>query len=286
MTRKSVQGGYCNWPDTAGCALTKLECDNPENFLSSRQMQDGPVRAHGGSCRWQDAIRETVLGRCKEGDVNTSCASDPKACPEDTDGWLSADPECTVETTSFGRCDYGMCAWTHDQCHEDNTWKAFDEGCSCENVQVGACSRMNGDEREVFCAVSELGCDQEQTWITPQEVKNAVGFDCYLCREVSVSQNSDSTAVAEDAASVAIGGNRETSSRTIIVTSAILGTVIAFSIISLVAWKVFKARRAVKRALDGGRSKEEAPPTLAIEMNMDENHHSTDMDDASVLSAE
>lgn len=279
MTRKSVQGGYCNWPDTAGCALTKLDCDDPANFLSSRQMQNGPVRAHGGSCRWQESIRTTVLGRCKEDGVNTSCASDLKACPEGTEGWLSADPECTVETTAFGRCDYGMCAWTHDHCQKDSTWKAFDEGCSCDNVQVGACSGTNGDEREVFCAVSELGCDEEQSWITPHEVKNAAGFDCYLCREVPLAVNSDSGAVTEDADTVVIGS--KTNSRTTIITSAILGIVVAFSIICLVAWKVFKARRAVKRI-----GKEEAPPTLAIEMNMDENHHSTDMDDASVLSAE
>merc|ERR1719491_223186 len=172
MTRKSVQGGYCDWPDTTGCALTKSECDDPANFLSSRQMQNGPVRAHGGSCRWQDSIKATVLGKCSSKDGGpTECATGVGACPPDS-GWEGPEPGCTVETTAFGRCgDYGMCAWSHDQCTEDNntSWAPFDEGCTCDKVQVGGCSRLKDDgEEELFCAVSEDACDDEQTWIQAQ----------------------------------------------------------------------------------------------------------------------
>lgn len=285
MTRESVEGGYCNWPDTVGCALTKSECDDPANFLSSRQMQ-GWVSAHGGSCRWQDAVRSIVLGRCKTGGVETSCASDIEACPDGTEEWNGPDPECTVETTSFGRCDYGMCAWSHEHCHEDNTWEAFDEGCSCEHVQVGACSRWNDNEREVFCAVSELACDEEQSWISPQEVKTAAGFDCFLCRETSVdvpndpdlSASSDSAALTENVSSKQFSGNKS-----IIISSSVVGCVIAFSIIGLVVWKVFKSKRTVKRALDG-LGTEQPPSTLSIEVNMENSKDMTD--NGSVLSDE
>lgn len=257
-------------------------------------MQDGPVRAHGGSCRWQDSIRNTLLGRCQ---TSGSCASEPEACPDGlrtaAEEWVGPVPgagtgtECTVETTAFGRCDYGMCAWSHDHCCEDNTWEAFDEQCTCDHVQVGACSRWKDEDetREVFCAVSELACDEEQSWIAPQEVKTAAGFDCFLCREVPDAEaSSDLILAAEDADLLAIGGSATNNGRTIIVVSATLGFVVASSIIGLVAWRVFKTRRAVKRATDGGfgNNQEQAPPTIAIEMNMDDHYDETDK--ASVLS--
>jgi hypothetical protein len=303
MTRKSVQGGYCNWPDNAGCALTKFDCDNPANFISSRQMQDGPVRAHGGSCRWQDAIKETVLGKCSKDGVLTQCATDVEACPDDS-GWEGPEPECTVKTTSFGRCDYGMCAWTHEHCHEDNTWLPFDEGCTCDQVQVGGCNRLKDGEQEVFCAVSEDACDDEQSWITPQEVQNAAGFDCFLCREnapavtandvdtnTNTGSSSSSMGMITDeidfGVKVSIGNNFQTT----IIVSTIVGVVIALLIVGLVGWRVFRTKRAFKRAVEGGFGKEEAPPTTAIEVNQNfgndrEYGNTTDMDNASVLSDE
>ena len=239
--------------------------------------------------RWQDSIRNTVLGRCKTDGVETSCASDLKACPvgagADADEWVGPDPECRVENTSFGRCDYGMCAWSHDHCNEDNTWDAFDEGCTCDHVQVGACSRWKDEERQVFCAVSELACDEEQSWITPQEVKTAAGFDCFLCREVPVAATSDLIMAKEDTDMTKIG-SATTNSRTIIVISATFGFIIASSIIGLVAWRVFKTRRAVKRATDGAfENDQETPPTITVEMNIDENNDD-ETDKASVLSDE
>lgn len=260
-------------------------------------MQSGPSRAHGGSCRWQDSIRDTVLGRCQTADgVKTPCASTLESCPEDDrTKWVGPDPTCTVENNFFGRCDSGMCAWSHDHCPTDNTWDAFDGGCTCDRVQVGACSRWKdgGKEREVFCAVSELACDDEQTWITPQEVETAAGFDCFLCREVSVvappPETDLGTAVTEGSETMTIGTARSETNNsginnngTIIVVCATLGAVVASSIIGLVAWRIFKTRRAAKRAFDGGFGTE-APPTIAIEMCTDEHD---DTDKASVLSME
>jgi hypothetical protein len=295
MTRKSVQGGYCNWPDNTGCALTKLECDDPANWLSSRQMQNGPVNAHGGSCRWQESIKSTVLGKCSKDGALTECATDVGACPPDS-GWEGPELGCTVETTAFGRCDYGMCAWSHDQCTVDNTWAPFDEGCTCDKVQVGGCSRLKDDgEKEVFCAVSEDACDDEQTWVDAQNVKIAAGFDCFLCREISpavvpetandmdVSGTSTNTAstiatTTESASKISAAGT------TIIIVSAILGTLLALLIVGLVMWRVFRTKRAVKRAAEYG--KEQAPPATAIEVNTFgiDGRDSTDMDNASVLS--
>jgi len=299
MTRKSVQGGYCDWPDSTGCALTKSECDDPANFRSSRQMQNGPVRAHGGSCRWQEEIQQTVLGKCSKDGALTECATDVGACPSDS-GWEGPEPGCTVATTSFGRCDYGMCAWNHDQCTEDNTWEPFDEGCTCDKVQVGGCSRLNTDgEKVLYCAVSEDGCDDEQSWIKAQEVKTAVGFDCFLCREDSPAAVPAVAETANDATNTAsniasnIAITTESSSKisaagtTIIIISSILGSLFALLIVGLVMWRVFRTKRAVKRAVEYG--KEQAPPATAIEVNNfgsdgEYGRDSTDMDNASVLS--
>jgi hypothetical protein len=289
MTRKSVQGGYCNWPDTAGCALTKFECDDPSNFLSARQMQSGPIRAHGGSCRWQDSVKETYLGKCTTEDgVPTQCATEVEACPENdaTRGFLEREYDCTVETTSFGRCDYGMCAWSHKHCCQDNTWEAFDEACTCDKVQVGACSRYIDGARESYCAVSEDACDDEQTWIAPQEVMQSSGFDCFLCREESLPNTPPSVGVVttdENNFSAVAGKNSQT---TIMVVVA-AGAVLALSIVGLVGWKAFRTKRAAKRAGNGVFAKEEAaPPAMAIQISQGDGKDCTDMDNASVLSDE
>lgn len=275
MSRKSVRGGYCNWPDTKGCALTKLECDDPSNFLSSRQMQDGPVRAHGGSCRWQNSVKNTILGKCiDDGGTQTQCASEIEACPSENRvnaGWIAVQ-ECTVETTRFGRCDYGTCTWSHEHCHEDNTWAAFDENCTCDKVQVGACSRqlVEGGEKEVFCAVSNDGCDEKQSWIFPQEVKEAAGFDCFLCREETAVPVADTNNIGssllglitdEDGTNVIpSGNNNNTTNQTIVVVISILGTVVALLIIGFITWKIFRTKRAMKRATEKV-TEDVSPPT-------------------------
>ena len=263
--RESVQGGYCNWPDTVGCALTKLECDDPSNFLSSRQMQSGPVRAHGGSCRWQKAVKSTVLGKCiDDGGKQTQCASTIESCPPSENrtnaSWITT-PECTVETTNFGRCDYGTCVWSRSHCLDDNTWAAFDEKCSCDMVMVGACSRqqVTGGEKEFFCAVSKDSCDQEQSWIAPQEVKRAAEFDCFLCREEreattapvpeTNTMNSSSLDMITDEEGTGVNNNT-TMNRTLVIVIAILGTVAALLVIAFITWNIFRTMRAMKRATE------------------------------------
>jgi len=300
MARRSVGGGFCNWPDTGGCALTKLGCDDPSNFRSVRQLQSGPVRAHGGSCRWQDSVRETVLGSCTTGGgLPTGCASEVEACPE-TDaerGFLGGVEGCTVESTSFGRCDYGTCAWSHRHCVEDNTWEAFDEECTCDKVLVGACTRRIGTgERESFCAVSEDACDDEQTWLAPQGVMQASGFDCYLCREDSPASSSSAASPASDPEAVAArgngtkGGGGGTGGATTIVAVVALGAMVALSILGLVGWKTFRAKRAAKRSGDGafaGDERDDDPPP-ATDIRIDDGAKgpgpSAHPDDASVLS--
>mmetsp|Transcript_412 Transcript_412/g.642 ORF Transcript_412/g.642 Transcript_412/m.642 type:complete len:303 (-) Transcript_412:386-1294(-) len=302
MTRKSVQGGHCAWPDQAGCALTKFGCDDPANFLSSRQIQGAPVNAHGGSCRWQDSVQATLLGRCHDAaGVDLGCAPNIEACtgiwgqPRDIDAWTGPHQQCTISNTHFGQCDYGMCAWAHRDCHEGSTWHAFDAGCTCDQVMVGACSRslVNG-ERETFCAVSEDACDHEQSWVAPLEVSGVAGFDCYLCREeypvgtdTGNSSIEQSITVTENAGFPVIGSNPI---QIVAIISIVLGVVLGLSIMGAVGWKICKTKRAmrmVRRAKD-----KDILPTTTVEIDISRSTQGNrpgidkSSDEASVLSEE
>lgn len=300
MTRKSVQGGHCAWPDQAGCALTKFGCDDPTNFLSSRQMQGSPVNAHGGRCRWQDSVQATLLGQCHDdAGVDLGCAPDIEACtgiwgqPRDINAWTGPHQQCTISNTHFGQCDYGMCAWAHRDCHEGSTWHTFDAGCTCDQVVVGACSRslLNG-ERETFCAVSEDACDHEQSWIAPLEVSGVAGFDCYLCREESpmvkdTGNISNGQLVTENAG---FGATDSNPIQTVDIVIILLGVVLGLSIMGAVGWNIFKTKRATKLMK---RAKEkDVLPTTTIEIDISGstlgNHPGVDTstDEASVLSEE
>jgi len=312
MTRKSVMGGYCAYPDTVECALSRLDCDDPANFMSAREMEGGPVNAHGGACRWQSSVGKHLLGRCvDESGLPTECASNADACPAWDDshelegwtpgtspfasprGWAGPAPECPVSETTFGRCDYGMCAWSHEHCTEDNTWEPFSEGCTCDQVQVGACYRVKkdgdgNDQKEAYCAVSKDACDAEQNWIVPQEVNTAVGYDCFLCREVSPPEDAKSAdpALTSDLYREIGGGGGNMN--TAVIAIVCVGAVLGLSIIGLVGWKALRTRREIRERAK--RKEESRPPATTIRISDDgcENgggmNHSTDMDNASVLS--
>jgi len=307
-------------PDTASCALTKLECDDPANFRSSRQMKGGPNSGHGGQCLWQDAVQSNKLGMCFISNTSTptQCASQVEACSEWDltrgmadlgSGFVDKVSECTVETTAFGRCNDGMCAWSPEHCSDDTSWTPFDETCTCDKVQIGACSRpvmKDGREGlEVFCAVSEDACDAEQSWIVPQEVMNMAEFDCFLCREDSPS--SPVTATSKDPPSSSSMGligseNNELgndgadlgdmggiNAQTVVIIVLSVGVVIALSIIGLIGWKFFGTRRVAKLAAKA--REHDTPPFSTISIPSDnsagkdcEFGHNTDTDNASVLS--
>jgi len=291
--RKSIEGGYCQQPDTAGCALTRLDCDDPTNFLSARQMQGGEINAHFGTCRWQDTVQNTVLGRCRtSAGTPTECASEVQACPGLDSGFLAKEfKECTVGSTAFGRCDNSnMCAWSRDQCSGNATgddWEPFDKNCSCDQVQVGACSNLNANtgEQEYYCAVSEDACDNEQLWITPQDVKGAAGYDCFLCREGykgsgvsannkvnNIPSNSNNGSVAAPVYSSfnnnSSSNNTNSNNNTVLITiAATLGAVLTIAIISLVTWRCMSNRRASKAAIEASINGKPPAATISISSN-------------------
>lgn len=288
--RLTVQGGYCQYPDTVGCALSAAECDDPSNFLSPRQLKSGPTNAHGGACRWQSTIKKNKLGKCVQEDGSTTeCASTIDACPRwdgmkgsftgdvDQKGWI-LDPTCKVETTYFPQCDDTSCAWTHEFCEEGNSFEPFNKQCTCDRVLVGACvGNDDNGELETFCAVSEDACDNTQDFLMPREVKGVAGLDCYLCREErwdgsigsstveSTTQDSElgliSGLVDESQATNLVQDTNpaNNSGQTTIIVVATLGAVAVLAIVGFVTWRILHAKKVVARATESVAAV--APPT-------------------------
>lgn len=345
MTRKSVQGGHCTYPDDENCALERQGCNDSTNFLSSREMQNGPGMAHGGSCRWQDSVKGTKLGIC---DMSNglhcspnaeSCQSESESDSTTTDIFTSTNEydnnnnnNCVVGDTFFGRCNSDLrCAWSPEDCddNDDNNGTINDTSnsgfwtfpvvdCTCDNVQVGACSSTKdatdlaaaavAATEDFFCAVSSDGCDDMQTWIRPTEVMGVAGFDCYLCREESTTIIT-TTATAPPAISTTDTDTTDTSSSSSnsnsnnmndtdnndnsgLIVGVVLGAVAILSIVGFVGWKLVHSRN---RSFTAKERSFNEPPTTAVELssesygsgNDEHAHHRTQIDladNVSVLS--
>ena len=337
MTRKSVQGGHCTYPDDENCALEKQGCNDSTNFLSSREMQNGPGMAHGGSCRWQDSVKGTKLGKCddisngnSEGDDYYHCSPNAESCQSESD---STTPDiftsnndydknninnnnCVVGDTFFGRCNSDLrCAWSPEDCDDNDgtiddnrsnsdfwTFPVFD--CTCDNVQVGACSTKDATDlaatatEDIFCAVSSDGCDDMQTWIRPTEVMGVAGFDCYLCREESTTTTITTTATAPPAISTTtappaisttdtdttdntssssssnsnsnsnnMNDNDNNDNNSGLIVGVVLGAVAILSIVGFVGWKLVHSSRNRSFLTAKERSFHEPPPTTAVELS-------------------
>jgi len=299
MTRQSVQGGYCE--DIYGshkCALERKDCLDRSTFRSARQTQEAPLNAHGGRCRWQSAVTSFKLGRCMDSNGDLECAPNSDSCPAyktDTEDiimqtYMFPDEECGVEETRYGRCDYDMCAWGSDDCALRNTWEPLSEGCTCDQVQVGGCSRDKDGQKEVFCAVSSLACDEEQTWIVPQEVEIAAGFVCYLCFELSSTtptQAPESNSTPAPESNLIMDGSPfvelESGKQPTIGTATLAivvcaGAVLALSILGLVGYKVLSKRRDVETRRRALVEEQSGLPTRTIHIaeGHNENNHLVD----------
>lgn len=286
MTRLSVQGGYCG-DYAGGCALEKTDCVNPGDFLSSREMQSSPG-AHGGSCLWQDSIRETRLGRCSNG----YCSPNAESCVQG--GYDESPSNCVVENTKFGSCGGNRCAWSSDHCHDTEDWAFPSKDCSCDKVQVGGCRKGDG---EVFCAVSPDACDDESEWLGVLKVKSEAGYDCFLCRETSVGGsgegNQDGNGGGNQDGTGGGNGNRgkptnqsssgeRSSSNTLTIFGSTVGAIAGLSLLVFAGLYMSKKRR--KRSSQFGR--EEVAPPKEAPLGTIENYPGDDngkLDEVSVL---
>lgn len=286
-----------------GCALSNRDCNDPADFVSARIMRDTGVRGHGSECRWQETVKNARLGMCFElGTTNeVGCATNTEACSEwdlsngivnNSNGFVPQVAECSVETTNFGRCSDGMCAWDPMHCLDDHSWTPFDQECTCDQVQVGACSRSvmrdGKAEQEVFCAVSQDACDSDQTWTPPRDVEGLAGFECFLCREDSPpSEIPAKPSSNQNSSTISMTGNDlggGISSQTAVVAVSAVGAAVAVLIFGVVGYKIMGSRRAAKEAADAKLATIPPLSDIRIPSETDPEAPSIDADNASVLS--
>ena len=179
MPRKSLQAGYCSYPD-AYCALEETEClSGTDTFSSSRHMQSA-AGAHGGSCLLQEAVKEFVLGKCGE---DGPCSPNAASC--DSSSALSSyvkdtihNATCDIGSTKFGKCG-DRCSWSPQDCDEGEQWTFPENECTCDMVRVGGCVK----DGFTYCSVSNLACDDASVWFGPTAVTAETGNLCYVCRQ-------------------------------------------------------------------------------------------------------
>jgi hypothetical protein len=197
MPRKSLQGGFCNYPD-ASCALESTDClTGTDAFSSSRQMQTAPG-AHGGYCLLQDSVKEIAVGKCGNGSCSPnaeSCGGDGSSYTIDTSTSDTVfNPACTIETTKFGKCG-DRCSWSPQDCNANEEWTFPVSECTCDKVRVGGCVKSGF----TYCSVSNLACDSASIWFGPTAVTAETGNECYVCRQSTpIAATDDDKAVEND----------------------------------------------------------------------------------------
>jgi len=289
MVRKSVQAGYCDYPDYI-CALEKSECPDAI-FRSSREMQGAPERAHGGVCLLQETTRENLLGNCVSETSGTVCSPNKDSCDGFGDFHLSG--ACMVDDTKFGQCGDNQCAWSPENCLDSEEWNFPSENCSCDQVKVGACEK-DGD---IFCAVSSDACDDKSEWLSPLDLSVETNVDCFLCNEIktapaSSSIGGDSTSSSFDnpnlspyysgsePSSISSSSTSAQGLQPIVIISTIVGVV---AIIAVTLAALIRLRQ-VKASMQQSRKAVVPPPaTFTLQKTSDSDNVSILQDDVSVL---
>ncbi len=244
MSRKSLQGGYCSYPD-GFCAFEKTDCVNGTDvFSSSRQMQ-GAAGPHGGFCLTQDSVQETSLGQCEDG----TCSPNAASCghSETLYNTTLASTLCHVKDIEFGSCD-SRCSWSPEDCTADETWKCPVKTCTCDKVQIGACVKHG----ITYCAVSSKGCDSLSTWYNPTDVPTEPVDDCFVCREPTIPPVDDYFNVINDDDNTGSGNglgasnknNKKSPSNTPMIVGVTIAVVASFSLVVISAMYLRRKRKA------------------------------------------
>lgn len=258
MPRKSLQGGYCHYPN-ARCALESKDCFNDNDFSSSRQMQGTPG-AHGGNCLLQDSIKDFGLGKCGNGLCSPnakSCGGDPSAYTSDT----SINPTCTIHSTKFGKCG-DRCSWSAIDCKNNENWTFPADGCTCDKVRIGGCVK----DGLTYCGVSELSCDSDSVWFDPIFITAETNYECYLCRQPAKPTTDDLIEEVKGDDDIS-GGTRQNPSKGKTSTGAIVGATmgsLAGVAALIVAFVLVKRKHSNKKS---NSVKEIQPPVTVPSFN-------------------
>jgi len=190
-----LESGRCISEDGSfgNCELEETMCNEGfgETFQSSSQLADvGFFGCHsnlfpGGDCttnagekicvNYADACQSPLSFVKRE-----SCTIFADTASQDNDPMYFGKCQTSGNTEGVGF----RCVWQESECGDVEQWlpasKPTDwyDGCKCEDVETGAC---RDDDGIYYCAVSELGCALDHTYVSSLETKGA-GLDCRLCQ--------------------------------------------------------------------------------------------------------
>jgi len=186
-SRKSLQGGYCGYPE-GSCAFELTDCNDGTVFKSSRMMQGSPERAHGGVCLLKETALSKEVGSCVSR-TSMACSPNEESCVG-YGNYVGEETGCTVAETKFGRCG-NRCSWSPSDCEVGEDWTFPVEDCTCDRVRVGACLR----DGFPYCAVSKDSCDSLTSWHSPLNVTETANVRCYLCQEKKTTNSYSSSTI-------------------------------------------------------------------------------------------
>lgn len=172
------------------------------------------------SCLMYEVTEQINVGRCTaEVDLKT-CTSTKSGCVM-KDKFVEHDSTCSLDddssdkdqTTIYPSCVYydviksddyyydelyddqqkeikgeKICRWSLEDCDVKKEGVigfpvTYSSECTCENVKTGAC--FDNGTQEYFCAVSELGCDDDTEFLSAgflMENNQHIHIECNLCR--------------------------------------------------------------------------------------------------------
>jgi len=177
-----------------GCALEREACEGTI-FRSSRELILEGSDTVGYVCL--ENTLDVPVGRCK-GDPSFVCTGNAGSCldeggfyprTDDCSMLVDKSPQRQQNRTLFGGCRDTQflfstkCYWSDADCDTEGSegiqWlsSALSSKCTCEETLTGACEH-NGN---YYCAVSELGCDTDSTFVPPAQLPEDV--TCFLCEK-------------------------------------------------------------------------------------------------------
>lgn len=192
-----TSGGCFKGPDLIQRALESTDCPPGSEFSSSQDLRQdlGIVPLF---------VDDLSTGRCTSGIDKVKCTGNKSGCQIQVK--FVQEDSCTVHSeTATGKATlYGQCResvpeggnWRNHRCvwHESECDSPFEiywyarlpdpshiDECSCENVETGGCSYLDGSETKYYCAVSSQGCSDPSQYKSTLQLRD-LGESCHLCQ--------------------------------------------------------------------------------------------------------
>lgn len=221
LTTRYGTAGACVNPTSlqrVSCALIPAHCDDSAEFRSPRWIFSQPVDHSTRVCTTQESLKAITIGRCASPFDKGICTSSAVQCKLHSrfeprsllcNVASSNHPDSTHPESRYGRCATyhfvedkpTFCAWDDGDCFNAadtptnaqyywwsplNSNHLHGDGCTCDQVQMGACVTNKNGLTDLYCAVGPKACEEDMTYIPILELRNGYLIQCFLCRELTL----------------------------------------------------------------------------------------------------